>query len=68
MLANVLSLTSGVVVSRLLGWFRSCAVALLQADVDATEIRDYPDHASVTTTNCHINTNLWKTLAFLQTL
>jgi integrase/recombinase XerD len=36
----------------------SCAVALLQAGVDVTVIRDYLGHASVTTTSRYITTNL----------
>jgi len=36
----------------------SCAVALLQAGVDITVIRDYLGHASVSTTSRYINTNL----------
>ena len=36
----------------------SCAVALLQAGVDVTVIRDYLGHASITTTNRYITTNL----------
>lgn len=36
----------------------SCAVALLQAGLDVTVIRDYLGHASVATTNRYITTNL----------
>lgn len=36
----------------------SCAVALLQAGVDISVIRDYLGHASVATTNRYITTNL----------
>lgn len=36
----------------------SCAVALLQAGMDATVIRDYLGHASIATTNRYIATNL----------
>ena len=36
----------------------SCAVALLQAGVEVTAIRDYLGHASVATTNRYITTNL----------
>ncbi|MFZ4580490.1 MAG: site-specific integrase [Myxococcota bacterium] len=36
----------------------SCAVALLQAGVDITVIRDYLGHASIATTNRYISTNL----------
>ena len=36
----------------------SCAVALLQAGVDITVIRDYLGHASIATTNRYIMTNL----------
>ena len=36
----------------------SCAVALLQAGVDVTVIRDYLGHASITTTSRYITTNL----------
>ena len=36
----------------------SCAVALLQAGVDLTVIRDYLGHASVATTNRYVATNL----------
>ena len=36
----------------------SCAVALLQAGVDLTVIRDYLGHASVATTNHYVSTNL----------
>jgi site-specific recombinase XerD len=36
----------------------SCAVALLQAGVDVTVIRDYLGHASVSTTSRYISTNL----------
>ena len=36
----------------------SCAVALLQAGVDITVIRDYLGHASITTTSRYITTNL----------
>ena len=36
----------------------SCAVALLQAGVDITMIRDYLGHASVTTTSRYLTTNL----------
>jgi site-specific recombinase XerD len=36
----------------------SCAVALLQAGVDLTVIRDYLGHASVATTNRYVSTNL----------
>lgn len=35
----------------------SCAVALLQAGVDPTVIRDYLGHASVATTNRYITSN-----------
>lgn len=36
----------------------SCAVALLQAGVDPTVIRDYLGHASVSTTNRYISSNI----------
>jgi site-specific recombinase XerD len=36
----------------------SCAVALLQAGVDITVIRDYLGHASVSTTSRYVTTNL----------
>lgn len=36
----------------------SCAVALLQAGVDVTVIRDYLGHASIATTSRYISTNL----------
>ncbi len=36
----------------------SCAVALLQAGVDITVIRDYLGHASITTTSRYVSTNL----------
>jgi site-specific recombinase XerD len=36
----------------------SCAVALLQAGVDITVIRDYLGHASIATTSRYISTNL----------
>jgi site-specific recombinase XerD len=36
----------------------SCAVALLQAGVDITVIRDYLGHASITTTSRYISTNV----------
>jgi site-specific recombinase XerD len=36
----------------------SCAVALLQAGVDLTVIRDYLGHASISTTNRYVTTNL----------
>jgi integrase len=36
----------------------SCAVALLQAGVDVSVIRDYLGHASVATTSQYITTNL----------
>lgn len=36
----------------------SCAVALLQAGVDLTVIRDYLGHVSVSTTNRYVTTNL----------
>jgi site-specific recombinase XerD len=36
----------------------SCAVALLQAGVDVTVIRDYLGHASIATTNRYITTNV----------
>jgi len=36
----------------------SCAVALLQAGVDVSVIRDYLRHASVATTSRYITTNL----------
>lgn len=36
----------------------SCAVALLQAGVDITVIRDYLGHASISTTNRYVSTNL----------
>lgn len=36
----------------------SCAVALLQAGIDVTVIRDYLGHASVVTTSRYITTNL----------
>jgi integrase/recombinase XerD len=36
----------------------SCAVALLQAGVDVSVIRDYLGHASITTTSRYITTNL----------
>jgi site-specific recombinase XerD len=36
----------------------SCAVALLQAGIDTTVIRDYLGHASIATTNRYVTTNL----------
>ncbi len=36
----------------------SCAVALLQAGVDLTVIRDYLGHASIATTNRYVSSNL----------
>jgi integrase/recombinase XerD len=36
----------------------SCAVALLQAGVDITVIRDYLGHASISTTSRYVSTNL----------
>lgn len=36
----------------------SCAVALLQAGMDITVIRDYLGHASIATTNRYVSTNL----------
>ena len=36
----------------------SCAVALLQAGVDITVIRDYLGHASISTTSRYVTTNL----------
>jgi len=36
----------------------SCAVALLQAGIDLTAIRDYLGHSSVTTTSRYLHTNL----------
>ncbi len=39
----------------------SCAVALLQAGVDVSVIRDYLGHASVATTSRYITTNLHET-------
>jgi site-specific recombinase XerD len=36
----------------------SCAVALLQAGVDVTVIRDYLGHASIATTSRYVSTNL----------
>ena len=36
----------------------SCAVALLQAGVDVSVIRDYLGHASIATTSRYITTNL----------
>jgi site-specific recombinase XerD len=36
----------------------SCAVALLQAGVDVTTIRDYLGHASIATTNRYLATNM----------
>lgn len=36
----------------------SCAVALLQAGVDVSVIRDYLGHASVATTSRYLSTNL----------
>jgi site-specific recombinase XerD len=39
-------------------WRHSCAVALLQAGVDVSVIRDYLGHASVATTSRYITTNL----------
>jgi site-specific recombinase XerD len=36
----------------------SCAVALLQAGIDVSVIRDYLGHASVATTSRYITTNL----------
>jgi integrase/recombinase XerD len=36
----------------------SCAVALVQAGVDLTVIRDYLGHASIATTNRYVSTNL----------
>jgi len=36
----------------------SCAVALLQAGVDITIIRDYLGHASISTTSRYVSTNL----------
>ena len=56
----------------------SCAVALLQAGVDVTVIRDYLGHASVSTTSRYISTNLqmkrqvldafWKRAGLAQTV
>jgi integrase/recombinase XerD len=36
----------------------SCAVALLQAGIDITVIRDYLGHATIATTNRYVTTNL----------
>jgi integrase/recombinase XerD len=36
----------------------SCAVALLQAGVDVSVIRNYLGHASISTTSRYITTNL----------
>jgi site-specific recombinase XerD len=36
----------------------SCAVALLQAGVDVSVIRDYLGHASIATTSRYLSTNL----------
>ena len=36
----------------------SCAVALLQAGIDVSVIRDYLGHASIATTSRYITTNL----------
>ena len=36
----------------------SCAVALLQAGIDVSVIRDYLGHASVATTSRYISSNL----------
>jgi integrase/recombinase XerD len=36
----------------------SCAVALLQAGVDVSVIRDYLGHASISTTSRYLTTNL----------
>jgi integrase/recombinase XerD len=36
----------------------SCAVALLQAGIDVSVIRDYLGHASVATTSRYVTTNL----------
>jgi site-specific recombinase XerD len=36
----------------------SCAVALLQAGVDVTVIRDYLGHASIATTSRYLSTNV----------
>jgi site-specific recombinase XerD len=43
-----------------------CAVALLQAGVDVTVIRDYLGHASVDTTSRYITTNLQMKRAALE--
>jgi site-specific recombinase XerD len=45
----------------------SCAVALLQAGVDVSVIRDYLGHASVATTSRYISTNLEMRRAALET-
>jgi len=44
----------------------SCAVALLQAGVDVTLIRDYLGHASITTTNRYLATNVEAKRAVLE--
>jgi integrase/recombinase XerD len=45
----------------------SCAVALLQAGVDVSVIRDYLGHASVATTSRYLSTNLAMKRAVLET-
>jgi site-specific recombinase XerD len=45
----------------------SCAVALLQSGTDVTVIRDYLGHASISTTNRYISTNLKMKRDALQT-
>ena len=45
----------------------SCAVALLQAGVDITVIRDYLGHASIATTSRYITTNLMMKREVLET-
>lgn len=44
----------------------SCAVALLQAGIDVTLIRDYLGHASITTTNIYLSTNVEAKRAVLE--
>ncbi len=45
----------------------SCAVALLQAGVDVSVIRDYLGHASIATTSRYLSTNLAMKRAVLET-
>ena len=46
----------------------SCAVALLQAGVDVSVIRDYLGHATVATTSRYLSTNLDMKRAVLETI